>query len=507
MLERIKKVLSYVYIIGFLTYGYVYANYTPAHDGMMTVKHNQYWEMSVGRFVVMYYGRFRGLVEAPWLIGALSLLYIGLAVWLTMEVLDIKLEPWKIIVLSLVYVLNISFIATTCVYIFCLDVLALGLLLATVSVYFGTRGNKWYYYLLAALFMAFSLGLYQIYIAVAVGLYLILMLKELIDGEKISNIIKAAIYRMLSLVLSGGIYYILVKIFQKLSGVNPYQGNAYENIGNILDSSIWDIVRLIPTSFMQVINYLFLDYTYTTRIPDAINLVVFIVGLALWISVLIKKLTSAVQWIIAIIVALVFPIGINCISLLTKGSISQLMTFSYQLMYLLALYPALYCYDDIKLFGKKTKISFIVLPLMVFLSFFVYRFANDLFYYQKLVGEGTQATMTNIVYDVERNSEYDPNEKTIVVLGNQPKSFSQDYEMRWQLGSTAGVTTHGTTITYNEVFNWYLKYVLGRNYPYTYDNEVVDKLSAMQEVIDMPTYPKEGYCKVVGDYMVIKLSE
>lgn len=507
MLERIKKVLSYVYIIGFLTYGYVYANYTPAHDGMMTVKHNQYWEMSVGRFVVMYYGRFRGLIEAPWLIGALSLLYIGLAVWLTMEVLDIKLEPWKIIVLSLVYVLNISFIATTCVYIFCLDVLALGLLLATVSVYFVTRGNKWYYYLLAVLFMAFSLGLYQIYIAVAVGLYLILMLKELIDGEKISNIIKAAIYRMLSLVLSGGIYYILVKIFQKLSGVNPYQGNAYENIGNILDSSILDILRLIPTSFMQVINYLFLDYTYTTRIPDAINLLIFIIGIALWISVLRKKLTSAVQWIIAVTVALIFPIGINCISLLTKGSITQLMTFSYQLMYLLALYPALYCYDDIKLFGKKTKISFIVLPLMVFLSFFVYRFANDLFYYQKLVGEGTQATMTNIVYDIERNGEYDPNEKTIVVLGNQPKSFSQDYEMRWLLGNTAGVTTQGTTITYNEVFNWYLKYVLGRNYPYTYDSEVVDELSAMQEVIDMPTYPKEGYCKVVGDYLVIKLSE
>lgn len=507
MLEKIKKVLSYVYIIGFLTYGYVYANYTPAHDGMMTVKHNQYWEMSVGRFVVMYYGRFRGLVEAPWLIGALSLLYIGLAVWLTMEVLDIKLESWKIIVLSLVYVLNISFIATTCVYIFCLDVLALGLLLATVSVYFGTRGNKWYYYLLAALFMAFSLGLYQIYIAVAVGLYLILMLKELIDGEKISNIIKAAIYRMLSLVLSGGVYYILVKIFQKLSGVNPYQGNAYENIGNILDSSILDILRLIPTSFMQVINYLFLDYTYTTRIPDAINLVVFIVGLALWISVLRKKLTSAVQWIIAVIVALIFPIGINCISLLTKGGITQLMTFSYQLVYIFALFPALYCYDDIKLFGKNIKISFIVLPLMIFLSFFVYRFANDLFYYQKLVGEGTQATMTNIVYDIERNSEYDPDEKTIVVLGNQSKSFSQDYEMRWLLGSTAGVTTQGTTITYNEVFNWYLKYVLGRNYPYTYDNEVVDKLSAMPEVIDMPTYPKEGYCKVVGDYLVIKLSE
>lgn len=507
MLEKIKRVLSYVYIIGFLTYGYVYANYTPAHDGMMTVKHNQYWEMSVGRFVVMYYGRFRGLVEAPWLIGALSLLYIGLSVWLTMEVLDIKFEPWKIVVLSLVYVLNISFIATTCVYIFCLDVLALGLLLATVSVYFGTRGNKWYYYLLAALFMAFSLGLYQIYIAVAVGLYLILMLKELIDGEKISNIIKAAIYRMLSLVLSGGIYYILVKIFQKLSGVNPYQGNAYENIGNILDSSIWDILRLIPTSFMQVINYLFLDYTYTTRIPDAINLVVFIVGLALWISVLRKKLTSAVQWIIAIIVALVFPIGINCISLLTKGSISQLMTFSYQLMYILVLFPALYCFEDIKLFERKIKTSVIVLPLMLLLSFFVYRFANDLFYYQKLVGEGTQTTMTNIVYDIERNSEYNPDEKTIVVLGNQPKSFSQDYEMRWLLGNTAGVTTQGTTITYNEVFNWYLKYVLGRNYPYTYDGEVVDELSAMQEVIDMPTYPKDGYCKVIGDYLVIKLSE
>jgi hypothetical protein len=258
---------------------------------------------------------------------------------------------------------------------------------------------------------------------------------------------------------------------------------------------------------IQVVKYFFVDYTYTTRVPNVINIVIFIVGVFFWVKLFKTKIITWTQRIVAFVVLLVFPVGINCISLLTKGSITQLMTFSYQLMYVLVLFPALYSYDEICIVKKNIKASVVILPLVLFVSFFVYRFANDLFYYQKLVGEGTQATMTNIVYDIERNSEYDPKEKTIVVLGNQPKSFSQDYEMRWIMGNTSGVTTTGTTITYNEVFNWYLKYVLGRNYPYTYDSEIIASLSMNQEVIDMPTYPKTGYCKVVGDYLVIKLSE
>ena len=138
----LKKSFIFTFILGFLAYGYVFVNYTPSHDGMMIVKTNQWWEMSVGRFVVMYYAPIRGYLESPWLIGLLTMTYTALAVYLTINMLGIKDDNRRVFVVSAVYVLNIAYISNSCVYIFCWDLLALALLASVYAAYLIIRYDR-----------------------------------------------------------------------------------------------------------------------------------------------------------------------------------------------------------------------------------------------------------------------------------------------------------------------------------------------------------------------------
>ncbi len=150
--------------------------------------------------------------------------------------------------------------------------------------------------------------------------------------------------------------------------------------------------------------------------------------------------------IVVAILILMLPISLNFIYVLTLGThLHYLMVFSYQLCYLWALYPMLLGV----LPGGEIWKQRLCLGIAVVLSIIVIRFSNDIFYYQKLVGDGTTATMTNVLYDIERNENYVEGTK-IVLLGNPREAFAQDYIMQDVFEKYVGVDD-GNGITYNMV--------------------------------------------------------
>lgn len=504
----LKKSFIITFILGFIAYGYVFVNYTPSHDGMMIIKTNQWWEMSVGRFVVMYYGPLRGLMESPWLIGMLTMAFTTLSVWLTVEMLGIKADTWRVFVVSSVYVLNIAYIANSCVYIFCWDLLALALLAAVYAAYLIIRYDRIWAYALAALMIALSLGMYQSYITVTFGLYLIVICKWLIEDEEIRVIARRFGLFCATMPVAAALYLALVKICQALKDVQPYEGE-YESISNLRTLSPLDILRTIPTCYKQVIQYFITRTTYDTMANRYLNALLFLAGVVVWIWFIRKwnpeknKKTIAVA--ILVIVICIFPLGINAVSLLMGGQIYHMMIFSYQLVYILALFPALSSIDTIALpkLNRSIRLAVPILIISSMLSFCVIRYSNDILYYQKLVGEGTASSVTNIVYDMERNEEFDKETTPIVVLGNIGDAIGEKYEYWWVYSNTGGMTKQGSTITYNQCFEWYTKYVLGKHYIFNTDSNVTDKLTDNPEVVSMPAYPYAGYSKVIDGYMVL----
>ncbi len=502
--RNIKKVFIATFVMGLIAYGYLFVNYIPSHDGMMIVKTNQWWEMSVGRFVVLYYAPIRGLYEAPWMIGLLSTTYVAISAFLTIQILDIGFDTWKVYVVSALYVFNIAFISNAGVYLFCFDVLTLALLFAVLAVYLSTRFQNIISGLAAILLLAFSLGMYQSYIAVAVGLYMLVACKRLVNGDETKKVFRNGITSIVILILSGVAYYILVRVFQALSGVEPYTG-AYESIESVFSLGFSDFVHGMIIAYKQVLRFLFKDSLYASIMPLIINSLIVIIGMVSWILVLIRFRMPVISKILLGALILIFPIGVNCFSIFLGGVVYQLMFFPYQLVLLLLLFPVLIKNNESISVKPQMYMRIATVVAVSILSFCVVRYANDLFYYQKLVGAGTDAQMTGILYDIERTEGFDDFSTPVILLGDASQALGAPYEQRDIYSNTAGLSPSGTTITYNECFKWYMRYVFGRDFQYETDQATVDSLIEREAVTDMPCYPEAGYVQMVDDHLVIKL--
>ena len=510
----LKNSFIITFIIGFISYGYVMANYSPTHDGFMMVKTNQIWELSIGRFVVLWYGRLRGLIEAPWLLGILSLIYIGLSVYMAMELLEIPFDIWRIVIVSSIFLLNIAFISNSCVYIYCWDVYALALLFSVASAYFmlhvSNKMKQWYsrviVYVASVLLLALSMGMYQAYFPVAAGLCVIYFCKELIDKVDLKKIYARAGVSMAWLVISGVVYYVILKICQRIYDTQPYSG-AYESLDNLEKLSLGGIIKSIPVCYKQVLRYFFKDNLYDSSVLPYLNIALIVLGALVWVSVLVWHVEGLHRRLLIVVLLLLFPLVINSVSLLTQGNIFHLMIWSYQLFYIAALFPILYKHHEIKIPGKarNARIFIPVLVLVILISCGVIRYANDLFYYQKLVGDGTWAKMNGIIYDMERTEGFDASVNPVILVGDIPTALSGEYDFREVFAQTCGVG-HGTTLTYNSNFEWYTMYVMGKKYNFHPEPEVLEQLVTDINIESLPCYPDNGYCSMVDDCLIVRFN-
>ena len=119
------RVAIITFVLGFFAYGYAFSCFTPAHDGIMTITHDQGWQTSIGRGLMQVYVRLRGEIDAPWLIGILALFYTSISVYLTVKALGIGDGVWKLFVISSLYVLNIAYVLSTTVFMYLWDIYAI----------------------------------------------------------------------------------------------------------------------------------------------------------------------------------------------------------------------------------------------------------------------------------------------------------------------------------------------------------------------------------------------
>ena len=253
--EELKRFLTISVILGVLTYGFVFTQSTPSHDGLMIIKTHQLWEMAIGRFVAYYYSNLRGILETPWIIGVLAILYISFSAFLTMIILDIQFDAWKIFIVSSVFFSSIAFVSHAAVYLYCWDVHLLGLVFAVTGVYICTRFDKFPAYIAAALLMACSLGSYQSYISVAITLFLLILCKRLSDNEDTVDVIKHGVYYALTLILAAAFYILLIKLTQYVNGVVPY--SEYRFLNAAKDKSLSLFFHNIVIAFKQVFRFFF----------------------------------------------------------------------------------------------------------------------------------------------------------------------------------------------------------------------------------------------------------
>jgi hypothetical protein len=291
------------------------------------------WQIALGRFLHPLYFELRGHIYTPALVGFLALIFIGISVYIILRLFAIK-NKLLIVLTSGVLTVNTTITLINATYIHDIDIYALSLLLSVASVYICR--NVKYGMLLGAPLILCSLALYQAFLQVAVFLYMLLAVVDLLQNKDARQVFKDGLRAIGSLLLGLISYYITLKVVLRLTGVALRNGyNGLTEVGNY--DGIQSVISAIKTTYVNFFSFFLEPVTFHSRITRILNVSLALICLALIIVLARRRKLQFKSILLLIVLLCLVPFGANVVCFISQGMEHDLMTYSFNLCYVFAL--------------------------------------------------------------------------------------------------------------------------------------------------------------------------
>lgn len=499
--SRVHIVFISTMICGFLAHAYCYFNLNFSHDSVLVSQQFDYgWQIAIGRWMQPVYCIFRGDIYNPFLVGCLSLFFLAVSCYLLVLLLDIK-KYVSIFLIAGILSVNAMLAYANATYIYLSDIYMLALLLAVGGVYvykrckFGFVGG-------AALF-ALSLALYQSFIQVAVLLFFIFCILDLIDNTKIFEVIKKGVSYVLCLVLGGGLYFIgfkFVLLIMKVESIDSYNTVSKATLSG-------DVFSLIIGAYQY-----FFDYFINPSINNAKFIswltILFVIVVVYAIGYIVKKRkTKSMNKALVGVGCVLLPLVSNFVYVITKGMEHELMIFSFFVLIALGVALIEWKYRIQEEENSKCKRGIDQIVVYGFSLIFIINsiiFSNEIYTKKDLEFKTTYATLNRIIDRIEQLDGYEVNETPVVFIGNLENS---SLAMKKNIFEYQGVGQGSMfAVTYDSTYEIFMENVMGYPIKMMEQNER-DILEMDPRIKEMDSFPAKEACKMIDGIVVVKLSD
>lgn len=433
----------------------------------------------------------------PWLYGVITLLLFALSACIIIRTFEIKGKLMRILLAGMITVFP-SLTGTYC-FMFTSSAYALAFLFTVVSaaVFYREKGGlKW---VICPLLLTAGLGIYQSYIAVAAGLFVLCVLKKCLDGENSFKRLAANVFSYLAvLLLSVGLYFAVTALVLKITG-SEFNFYVRQNVN--ADADIHGITGRIRMA------YDFFTYYFTyrefalitgeaSRYAHIVLMLVCAAALAVSAVRLVreKKALAAAGTICA---AVILPLAIDCLFLVfSKESIHTLALYSFVCVYILAAMLSEKVFsggEKIKMLGRDA----VYLCLIIAIVSNIY-FANKVYLKLYLQYENAYSFYSILLTRVENTDGFDEN-CSLAIIGDQDNTLRRFDEI--DVGYIQGPSYDLVNIYSREKF---FNYYLGSSIPFA-DNETKERIKTDARFLEMPEYPYYGSVRKIDDCIVVKL--
>ena len=327
----------------------------------------------------------------------------------------------------------------------------------------------------------------------------------------------ASMTKILTLLVAGLCYYVTLHIVWSTTGIWPKPTyNSLLNMGKITESPLADHLAKTWLFFFQ---YLSRPSTLNSRPSGVIHLLLGVYILAQTAVLVRKKRLSGKAVALLLLLIVLFPLGGNCVFLLSNGLKHTLMIYSFVFFDVWAL---MLC--DIARENKESqaesstasvsesKVSlkeYVVPVLCGMLILNRVLFANALYLNVDLLNRATLSFMTRMVDRMERTPGYKIGETPVIIVGHiRENPYVRPLKDFGRLHSDF-LGGHGLDVTFPETYKNYFDYVL--NYPVQYvpREEMAECLENLdlEAIHNMPIFPEQGGVALIDGVLVVKLSE
>ena len=303
-------------IVGFLTHMYVFVNKFPNSDAMTNFHFNQNMVTS-GRWFLMPACAISSYYDLNWIIGVLSVLYLSVAAVLLTRFFEVKTRIGRILIPALL--VTFPAVTSTAAYLYTMDGYMIAVILAILAPLL-TKKYKWGF-LPGGVLLAFSLGIYQAYLAMTVLLCLFAIMEMVINRETLKKTWIAGVKYLAMGGIGGVLYYVILQICLAVSGkeLDTYQG--LNEMGSISLSAIPERIYKMYYDFaaFALKGRIFMNSGFST----VLVLLLVLVSTLLFVVLLIQKKTYK-DWYRLLILAAVFLVTPFCcnIVLLMSGEVN-----------------------------------------------------------------------------------------------------------------------------------------------------------------------------------------
>lgn len=488
-----------VFLWGLAANGYGFLQSSFSHDSLAEFNGamgSNSWKIQLARIWVPFYkGIFRTDLTLPWLVGLLSLVWIGLAVFLTVKMLMLE-DKTAIFLTAGIFTANLAVTATAVTYMHDLDGNLFGMLCAVAAVYLWQRYR--FGFLWGIPLISLCLGFYQSYLSVGVVLILLICIGWLLNGDTFRNVFRRGLLSIGMLVAGGVLYLLSALLMWKVTGIPPVSGDV-NTLDVMLNLTVRSIIRLTVEAYLCVFTCLF---EAVTPYPQWLIFVANGILLLLTAGMLTKALKGKGAWEIALGVALtiLLPLGMNFTYVLTFGVVHDLMFYAIWLSYLPALALA---YRTTAQNGLKKMVRWVCTGLICLLLYANVQTANVLYLKKDLEQDAFLSYMTRVVCDMEHCEEYVPGQTPVVFVGNPTLDTIPGFEKYERITGAdfAGVTD----MTEDYRARAYFQYILN-NPAVIPGSDVFSQMAEDARVSAMPVYPQSGSIAVLDGVLVVKLA-
>ncbi|MDR0813541.1 MAG: glucosyltransferase domain-containing protein [Oscillospiraceae bacterium] len=491
-------------IAGFLAHIFAFTNIIPNADGLSRVFDTQQMTVS-GRWFLHYISAITGYTQMPSSIGLVSLIFLGVSAALAVDLLGIKSR----ISAALAGVLLAIFpcIGYTFLYMFTAGAYCAAIFLAVLSVWLTRRYKLGWIF--GAVALAFSMGIYQVFVTVAISLSLLLILRQTLDRTAtLGEALRLGIKSVAQLIIGVGLYYAVLLVFLKVKNLTLL---SYLGMDDVTSGyPIKSLPGLIRAAYGQVSDFFFSPGAadgFATTPFAAINWILLASGLALLVLALRKKGIFRDAWriVLAAVALLLLPLGANFGQIISPYSVpTPMMKYAFVSLYLAVVVSAESARGSIPAIRLRrvgtAVLSFCFAALLVF-----FLNTNNLLYTASAQAHrAAESYLTRLYARVESCEGYAPGME-VVIIGAIPEG-----QLSAQIESYDRVGHYSVPISSVAPLNKHIYYYLKDwlNIPVNEPDEAtMISVAASAEFSAMPLYPQAGSVAVIDGRVVVKLRE
>jgi len=481
-------------VVGFLAHGFVFTNKLVNSDEARFL-FEKGTSISSGRWSLPVLSLIFPDYSMPWIYGVITILLFAISACIIVKIFDIKNHIFQCLTGALV--ISFPSLTGTFGYMFTSTSYAVAFLLVILS-FWLFKEKLSYKTIIGVVCLTFSLGIYQAYFTVAAGLAVIFLAYKIFDGkDKTRDIIIDGIRIFVLFLVSSGLYFLITKLLFKITHTEM---NAYA-AGSINATENTIIVRF-ASLFWHFVNVFFKgsEGIVPTVFSRVLHIICFLVIAFFVIKWLLKK-GSLVNKLIMIGLIILYPIGINCLILVSRADrLHTLTDYSYVTLYFLVIVilEKLFSEDKSKFNVVCKEAGSIALVCIVAVNIYV---ANEAYLDYNLRYENAYSFYIQIATQIKMQPEYNKTLKVAII--GEDAECPEYYSKFNNINNIEGIKGFSDDMYWK---NKFVKYYVGLDSDFASETEMKE-ISETSEYKEMPLYPDYGSIKRIGDYMVVKLGE